>query len=404
MVKFPGRWLILILIGFLAIEAGGCSRVNSRSQPNNNDSSSELTTISAVPVEPRQITRTVEVVGTLWPDDQVTVSSQVEGQVEKIFVDVGDAVQPGQVMVSLNQEELRYQMDQRAANVRKTMAQLGLTDEQSELQDVAELPQVKKAAANLFDAEQRFRRSRELFGQSLVPRQDLDTAEARYRSAKADYDVVLQQVKTLQAQLRSEKAELDFARKKLRDTEIRAPFAGFVQERFVSPGQYLRVQTPVMGLVKPDPLKLRADVPEKMASWVQAGHRVEARLEAFPDHAFVGKVSRITPAVKEQSRAFSIEAIINNHDHRLKPGTFVRATVTTTKIDTVLLVPEAALNYLFGVYKVFLVDNGVLHEREVKLGDRVGDRIEATAGLRAGEQVALHPERLREGLAVRVQN
>src|SRR5215471_1093014 len=265
------RKLCLVSVLWLILAASACSAVRSQKQASGADARAEAASIPAMQVAERSVTRVVEVVGTLWPDDQVVVSSQVEGPVAKVLVDVGDRVQTGQVMVTLDTEEFRNQIEQRMAAMRKIMAQLGLSQDEAEIRDIADLPEVKKAAAALFDAEQRYRRSQALFKQSLLAQQDLDTADSRYRSAKADYDVVVQQVKTLQSDLRSEKAQLALAQKKLRDTEIRAPFAGYVQERQVSPGQYLKVQTPVMTIVKPNPLRLSADVPEKMAAWVRTG-------------------------------------------------------------------------------------------------------------------------------------
>src|SRR5260370_40083011 len=103
-----------------------------------------------------------------------------------------------------------------------------------------------------------------------------------------------------------------------------------------------------MTIVKPNPLKLRADVPEKMAAWVKSGQNVEVSGEAFPGKTFLGQITRITPAVKEQSRSFVIEALIANPNLVLKPGAFVKARVTTAKVDTVLLITENTLNYPFG--------------------------------------------------------
>jgi RND family efflux transporter MFP subunit len=389
--------VLIFLLGSLSLCLGGCSSNKSLADQNSGEKREETVVVSVASVESLPITRKVEAVGTLWPDDQVTVSAQVEGQVEKILVDVGDTVQAGQVMVAVNQEELRYQVDQRAANKRKTMAQLGLSGDQFEVGVLKELPEVKKAAADVFDKEQIFQRARGLYEKSLTPKQDLDSAESRWLSAKANYDVVLQQVHTLEAQLRSEQADLQLAQKKLRDAEIRAPFAGFVQERLVSPGQYLRVQAPVMTIVKPDPLKLRADVPENMASWVRPGQKVEINGEAFPNKVFEGLIRRITPAVKEQSRVFTIEAIIGNSNLALKPGVFVKASITTAKVDTATVIPVDALSYQLGTYKVFVVEDGRLREREVKLGDQFGTKVEAKEGLKPGEVLALHPERFKAG-------
>jgi multidrug efflux pump subunit AcrA (membrane-fusion protein) len=386
----------LLFIGSLSLLESACSRAKARAK----DKADGPVAVKAVEIREHPITRMVEAVGTLFPDDQVVVSSQVEAPVQKFLVDVGDSVQTGQVMAVLDQEELRYTADRRASDLQRTLARLGLSDENGTVKDVAELPDVKKAAASRLDAEQRYKRARDMFQQDLLPRQDLDTAEARYASAKADYDVTVQQVKQLQAQARSEKADLDLARKKVRDTEIRAPFAGFVQERHIAPGQYLRLQAPVMTLVKPDPLRLRADVPEAMAHWIADGDRVEAISESLAGQKFQGRISRIAPAVKDQSRSFSIEALIDNHTRALKPGAFVRVTVVTHKIDKVLLAPENALLYSFGVYKVLVVEEGKLATREVKIGDQREHQVEIAAGLKPGEWVALNPEKLRAGETV----
>ncbi len=393
----------LLILASIGASLSGCSRATSASDPSQLEKKEDVISVSAAPAALLPITRKIEGVGTLWPDDQVTVSSQVEGQVDKVLVDVGDTVQTGQIMVAVNQEELRYQVEQRTATMRKTMAQLGLVGEQIEVKDVRELPEVKRAEADVFDKEQIVRRARDLYAKSLTPKQELDSAESRWISAKANYDVVLQQVKTLEAQLRSEKADLALAQKKLRDADIRAPFAGFIQERLVSPGQYLRVQAPTMTIVKPDPLKLRADIPENMASWVQPGQKVEVSGEAFPNKTFTGQIRRITPAVKEQSRSFSIEAVISNTNLALKPGVFVKASVTTAKVDTVVVIPVDSLIYQLGAYKVLGVEDGHLHEREVKLGDQFDGKVEAKEGLRSGESVAMHPEKLKAGAAVRIQ-
>lgn len=390
-------WLAALLL--VSLLAAGCSRGRTTdTKPKEAPSG-----VQVVQAQLEPITRQLEVVGTLFPDDQVVVSAQVEGQVLKVHVDVGDPVRASQVMVSLDTEELRYQMERQAANLQSTMARLGLSEETGRVKDAAQLPEVKKAAADLLDSDQKFQRARDLYRQQLIPQQDLDAADTRHRSLKAQYDVAIQQVRTLEAEFRAQRADLELARKKLRDAEIRAPFDGFIQERHVAPGQYLRVQAPVMTLVKPNPLRLRAEIPERMSHWVRAGQAIEARTEALPDRSFRGRISRLTPQVKEQTRSFMVEALIDNSDGILKPGLFVRAMVATSKVDQVLLVPEDSLRYAFGIYRVFLVENGKLTGREVKLGDRFDRRVELTEGVRAGDWVAMHPERLREGAAVRVE-
>src|SRR5262249_42276377 len=151
------------------------------------------------------------------------------------------------------------------------------------------------------------------------------------------------------------------ARKKLRDAQIRAPFAGWIKERLVSPGQYLRVQTPVYTIIDTATLKFIGTIPEKMAPWVRAGASLELQVEAYPGRTFGGKITRVNPASREESRSFSVQAVIENQNGLLKPGIFARASIVTDKEETVLTLPPSALLYSYGTYRVFVVQDNKVH-------------------------------------------
>jgi membrane fusion protein (multidrug efflux system) len=212
----------------------------------------------------------------------------------------------------------------------------------------------------------------------------------------------VQSVLTLRAQAAQRTASVALADKKLRDAVIRAPFAGHVKDRMVSPGQYVKVQTPVMVIVDSNRLRARLKVPEKMAAWVAVGQPVKVQVEAYPERAFEGSVWRMNPSVDPQTRSFDVEALLENRDGLLKPGFFARASIVSSRVDEALVVPQDALRYLYGVYKVYTVDKSALHETEVKLGSREGAEVEIVSGVKAGEQVAvpLEGEELRDGAPV----
>ena len=86
---------------------------------------------------------------------------------------------------------------------------------------------------------------------------------------------------------------------------------------------------PVMSIVRVDPLKVIAEIPEGLAPWVQGGQPVDLQVDAYPDRVFTGKVSRISPTVNAQTRAFPFEALVPNAEGLLKPGTFVQVKLTT---------------------------------------------------------------------------
>jgi multidrug efflux pump subunit AcrA (membrane-fusion protein) len=108
--------------------------------------------------------------------------------------------------------------------------------------------------------------------------------------------------------------------------------------------------------------------------------------------------------VDEKNRTFEIEALVSNRGAELKPGSFVKATIQSDKVDQILVIPYNAAAYLFGAYKVFVLQGQTIKEREVKLGDRLGDLVEVIEGLRADEKVAVGAggPQLKDGMEVEI--
>src|SRR5262249_37585272 len=146
------------------------------------------------------------------------------------------------------------------------------------------------------------------------------------------------------------------------------------------------------------------EIPEKLTPWIKLGQSVELRVDAFPDKAIAGKISRISPAVNTATRAFGFEALVPNDGTLLKPGTFARVHVETSLVDQIVTVSYAALQYRYGVNRVFVVNGDHLSARELKVGDRIGDRIEIVGGVKPGERVATTDiDKLTDGARIAVQ-
>ena len=381
------------------VAAGGCARGRAAEDGTRG---SRPVKAHVVPVVSRSVQRTVDSVGSLFPFEEVTVGSEVEGRVAQVFVDVGDAVTRGRPLVKVVPIELGLTLEQERAALEQIQARLTTPGGAAAVKDPKEAAEVKRADADRTDAEQKYLRAKELFGEGLISRGTFDEAEARFNGARAGYDMAVQNVLTLRAQAAQRTASVALAGKKLSDTVIRAPFEGHVKDRMVTQGQYVKVQTPVMVIVATDRLRARLKVPEKMAAWVAVGQPVKVQVEAYPERAFEGAVSRMNPSVDPQTRSFDVEALLENRDGVLKPGFFARASIVSSRVDQALVVPQDALRYLYGVYKVFTVDRSALRETEVKLGAREGADVEIVSGLKEGTYVAvpLEGEELRDGAAV----
>jgi multidrug efflux pump subunit AcrA (membrane-fusion protein) len=382
----------------LASTLTGCSRTDTAQA----SAESAPKPIRVETVRQDSVRRAVDVVGTLAAVDAVTLSSEADGRVSRILADLGDRVTAGQTLVQLDSEKQRYTLDQQQAVLARALAQYGAADPQH-LPDIEQTPEARKAQAELVQATQAFERADELFRRTLISQQALDDAKASLEAKRATYAAALQNAKNLRASIQASEAAMKLAGREVRDTDIRAPFDGYVERRLVNLGELVKTQMPVMAIVRLDPLKVTAEIPERMAPWIEEGQPVELRVDAYPERAFTGKISRISPGVNSSTRAFPFEALVPNAGTLLKPGTFARVHIESGKVDQILTVSYSALQYRYGVNRAFVVSGNKLAMRELGVGQRLGDRIEVVSGLDAGERIAVTDvDTLNDGALVSV--
>ena len=389
--------LILVML-CTAVVTSGCA--DSSAEQDGGKEAVKAVKTDAVRQE--SVRRTLEVVGTLAAEDQVTVSSEVDGVVRRVLADLGDRVASGQTLVEIDREKLQYSLDQQRAAHARSLTKYGATDAEH-LPRIEDTPDVRRAAAELAQAKQALERAKELQKRQLIPQQTLDDADTTLRLKTAAYDLSLQEAKNLQADIDASEAAMKLAERHVEDASIRAPFDGYVQQRMVSLGELVKAQMPVMTVVRVDPLKLLWEIPERMAPWVKIGQPLTLRVDAYPDKPFTATVSRISPAVNTQTRSFAFEALAPNADALLKPGTFARVRLETSLVEQVMTIPYAAMQYRYGVYRAFAVEGDRLEARELKTGDRVGDRMEILNGLDQTDRVAVTDvDTLTDGMTVAV--
>lgn len=381
----------------------GCSNTQA-----NSSSGARPTPARVYTVAEETTRRRVQAVGSLFALEESTLSAEVEGRVAQVLADVGDTVSEGQPLITLDQQELQFEVDRQQGVVRQVRAQLGIGPNDPPPADARKMAAVQRAEADLFDAERKNGRAQEMLKDKLISQQQADEASSRYQSTKATYNVALQEVDRLKALLVSSEASEKLAEKKLRDAVIRAPFPGAIKTRNVHPGEYLRVQSPVMVLVRTDRLRARLAVPERWAGAITDGAMVDLHVEAFPGETFQGKISRINPAVSQDSRTFEAEALLINKDGRLKPGFFVQASLPSEREEKTIFLPEQAVNYRYGVYKVFLLNGNRVSERQIRPAgqteDERGRRFEVAEGVKPGDRVAVAVSgTLRDGDTVQEQ-
>jgi len=344
--------------------------------------------------------RAVQVSGSLVAHEQATLSVKVSGRLELIAVDIGSVVRKGDVLARLERKDYELQVRQSAAAVAQARAAVGLALEGEEETVVPEsIATVKQAQAVLSEATKNRERVQKLSQEGISSESEVDTVETAYVVAFNRYQVAMEDGRMKLAILAQRRAELDVARQHLADTEIRAPFDGAVQTRSANTGEYLPIGTPVVAVVRIDPLRLRLEIRERDSMLVRTGQLVRVAVEGSTNH-YYGHIARVSPAIAEQNRMLLVEADVPNQGV-LRPGLFVRAVIVLYE-EPAITIPSEALVTFAGIEKVIAVEDGKVRERTVVTGRRVNGWIEITRGLNAGDSVVLAPGNLRTGQTVKI--
>jgi len=307
--------------------------------------------VSLVEAENRPVPRYLRATGELMAAQDSAVAADVTGKVLTAPVERGSEVDKGETLVTL---------DDRAATLTLAAAEASL----------------ELASSHLTLAEGELDRNKPLAESRAISQTVFDHLKADREAARAE--------------VAAAQARRDLAEKTLKDTVIRAPFAGVVVERKVSVGEYVRVDTEVVRLVDLDWLRLRITIPETSAGHIREGQTVTFSVPAWPEEKFVCKVKYITPAVREATRDLLVEARVENSDRKLQPGMFAEGKLKLGETEAVLVL-ATAVRIIGNRRSVFLAEGGEATEVLVELGESLGDWIEIANGIESGAPVIGSP-------------
>jgi len=390
---------IIFSIGFLA--ACKSDYPASARQARSGGDPKEARQVKTVAVAETPFGETVTANGTLAAFDQTTVSVKVPGRLRAISVDLGTVVSKGQVIAQLEPEDYKLRVQQAEASLSQARARLGLApDGADDNVDPEQTATVRQARAVLDEA--RFNRDRagKLVEQGIIAKADFDTANAAFKVAEGRYQDAYEEIRNRQGILAQRRTEVALARQQLKDTAVYSPLDGIVQEKKASAGEYLAAGAPVVDIVKMDPLRLRAQIPERESRNVQSGQSVRVTVEGDPN-VYLGQIRRLSPVIAEQNRMLIVEADVRNNG-RLRPGSFARAEIVTNDSKMAITVPNNAIVTFAGIEKVIVVQNGKALEKPITTGRRSGEWTEIVSGINLGEKVIIDPGNLQSGQPVAV--
>ncbi|MCF6148699.1 MAG: efflux RND transporter periplasmic adaptor subunit [Candidatus Kuenenia sp.] len=295
------------------------------------DTATKRLTVSAQKIAPSRLIEKIVVSGTVLPNEEVVLTSEITGKIEYIYFEEGSAVAKDDLLVKMNDEELQAQL-QKVLNEKK----------------LAE------------DNEERQRKLRE---KGIISQEEYDTVFTRVNSLLAEVDLI--------------KARIE-------KTEIKAPFDGIIGLRYVSEGTYIYPEMRIANLVCIRPVKIDFAIPEKYGNVVKTGNKITFGVEG-DEQRYVAEVYAIEPKIDPKTRTLQLRALYPNAKNEILPGSFAHIELTLREFENAIQIPTEALIPELGGQKVYVYKDGTALPVFVETGIRTKDTIQITDGLQPGD-------------------
>lgn len=326
-----------IVIGLLVVLIGGMIvyRITKNKSENEKgggkDGKKPPVGVSGLVIAPQDFSNAISLSGSIEANEQVEIRSEVSGIVEKIYFSEGSQVSKGQVLLKVNDIELRAQLAQA-----KTKESLASENE---------------------------RRAKLLLQKEAISQEEYDIASADFRTMKSQTQLILAQIGK---------------------TSIRAPFSGKVGLRNISPGTYVTPETLIAKLVSTNPLKITFSLPEKYASDITKNSEITFTVPNLTEK-FKAKIYALEPEIETMTRTLKIRALTDNPGGKLLPGTFANIELPLKNIRDAIIIPTEAVIPIQDGKKVFIANNGKAKEVKIETLTRTDKDVVVTSGLKAGD-------------------
>ncbi len=309
----------------------------------------------------------IDSVGTLEAEEDVRIPARVDGAVSRVSFQEGDRVTSLKVLVEIDPERYQLEVARAQANLLKVRAEVD-------------------------DAEQAYRQRESLRAQDpgWVTQEELRKLQTALEAAKAEVSRV--------------EVDLSLAKKQLSDSRVRAPFAGIINSKTVSTGEYVKSETVVATIARVETLKLRFSVPEVDAGRVQTEQDVQFTVRAMPEKIFKGKVFFISTNADPETRMVEMKAHVQNSDLLLRPGYFASVTLETSVHKSAIMLPEEAVIPTEDGFVSYVVKDGTAYQKKIEIGQRSRGEVEVLKGIEKGELIVVRGgHSLSDGMPVEMK-
>lgn len=317
-------------------------------------------------VQEQTIQKPVTLVGAVEPDKRSIIASEIEGLVESLPGTEGTFVNKGDVIAKFNTRSLQIDLNEAKANKREAQARYQL-------------------------ARKNLDRFQELEQKGVASTQQLQDAESEKSALNA---------RIAQFQAKVEGLEYD-----IEQSNITAPFSGFVTKEYTEVGQWVQKGGPVVELIDISVAEIGIDMPERYISKVKKGLSVNVNFDSLPNKNIQGEITSLVPQADRESRTFPVKIKLDNEDGIIKSGMVARVSFPIGNPSTVKLVPKDAVVTQNNAHFIYIINEGAAQPLPVTTGIAFEDKIQVIAPVEPGQQVVVKGnERLMPNQAVKILN
>jgi multidrug efflux pump subunit AcrA (membrane-fusion protein) len=409
--------IFITLIAILILPITGCKAPNGKTgNPEPETVEKNGLPVKVQTVSKGSISRQIATSGILEGWDDITLTAEVGGTLEKIHIDEGQAVKKGELILEIEHASLQYQLASAEAGLISAEQTLKIVETGVRPEEMAQInAQLESAKINFKNAEKNYARMQELFDEGVISKAELDSAESQLAGAKAGYETALKSKEladigareedreSVKAAVKNAKAQRDLLRTQYNKAFFHSPIDGTVAFIYVEKNEMVGPGTPLINVVTLDKLKLPISLNAVEAADIKVGSNVEILPEAFAGETFSGHVAKVDVKADKRTGTFGAEIEVPNPDGSLMPGMTATAKLQFGARNNVIVIPlDSIVNRGLSKF-VFVADGDRASICEVFTGIIDENKAEIISGLKVGQSLIIEGHKnLKDGDTVAV--
>ncbi len=348
--------LLLVMTAFLSVVFLGCGK-KEEIKPEEKQIAVEVQTVSKRNIEVKTVLS-----GKIHPVEEAGVSPKISGQIENVYVEIGDYVKKGDVLFTIDSQNYQALFNQ---------AESAYFSAESSY---------AAASSRMENAKLNLDRSRELYEEGAISKQQYENMQLQALDSELE---------SARYSVESARASMENARIALSNAAVTAPISGKVALVNVQRGDMASTGMNALTITDASRVEIETSVSENLINKIQKGDSVDIRIESASKEAIKGRISALSQSTTSETMTYPIKVEIDNKSGIIKPGMFAEVDVVTQSQKDVVAIPSEALVVKDGTAKVFVVENGVAISKQVETGIDDGQYVKVEKGVSQGEQVVV---------------